>query len=382
MFMEHLNRRHFLKTGATAMAAGLVSQTARPLLAAAEPEVPKGKINLEYRTLGKTDLKITTVAYGAMRTTDPAVLERALDLGINLVDTAHVYQGGNNEVMVGNVLKKRRKDAFLCTKIKPDNKKGMTRLFETSLKRLQMEYVDILYLHSVSQIDQIHDEAAMELFAQWKKAGKVRFIGFSTHSNEAELVQQASLDKFWDVILVAYNFKKEPALTEAIHQAAAAGIGIVGMKTQAGGYDTKALGNLSPHQAALKWVLQNPSVHTTIPSMTTFAELEEDVQVMGHKMGWRDRETLERYGQLIDQEYCRSCGACRESCPHGVNIPEINRCYMYLAGYRDFNLARTNYQELAPEIRQACADCGTCVAQCKYGIQLSQRMPQINQMFA
>jgi len=380
--MEQVNRRHFLKAGATAMAAGLVTPSVRPVWSATEPEKPQQKINLEYRMLGKTGLKVTTVAYGAMRTTDPAVLERALDLGINLVDTAYVYQGGNNEVMVGNVLKKRRKDAFLCTKAKPGSKKELQRQFETSLKRLQMDYVDILYLHSVSEIDQIHNAEAMEFFTQLKKEGKVRFIGFSTHNNEAELVRQAAEDKFWEVILVAYNFQKEPALTEAIHKAAAAGIGIVGMKTQAGGYDTKTLGNLSPHQAALKWVLQNQSVHTTIPSMSTFAELEEDVQVMGQKMGWRDRNTLERYGQLINQEYCRSCNACRETCPNGVNIPELNRCYMYLAGYHDFNLARTNYLELAPENREACGDCTECVARCKYGIQLSSRMPQINQMFA
>lgn len=380
--MDQVNRRKFLKAGATAMAAGLVTQSVRPAWSATEPEKPQQKINLEYRILGKTGLKVTTVAYGAMRTTDPAVLERALDLGINLVDTAYVYQGGNNEVMVGNVLKKRRQDAFLCTKAKPGSKKELQRQFETSLKRLQMDYVDILYLHSVNEIDQIHNAEAMEFFTQLKKEGKVRFIGFSTHNNEAGLVRQAAEDKFWEVILVAYNFQKEPALTEAIHKAAAAGIGIVGMKTQAGGYDTKTLGNLSPHQAALKWVLQNQSVHTTIPSMTTFAELEEDIQVMGQKMGWRDQQSLERYGQLIDHEYCRSCNACRVTCPNGVNIPELNRCYMYLAGYRDFNLARTNYLELAPENRQACGDCAECVARCKYGIQLSRRMPQINQMFA
>lgn len=380
--MEKLDRRKFLKAGSAAVAAGLVTQKSAPLFGATGAETQKGKIKLEYRTLGNTGLKVTSVGYGAMRTSDPAVLERALDLGINFVDTAHVYQGGNNEVMVGNVLKKRRQDAYVCTKVKGDSKKDLTRLFETSLKRLQMDYVDILYLHSLKSIRHLQNEDAMELFTKWKKEGKVRFIGFSTHKNEAELVLQASKDKFWDLILVAYNFKKEADLTDAIHKAAAAGIGIVGMKTQAGGYDTGDLGNISPHQASLKWVLQNQSVHTTIPSMTTFAELEEDIQVMGHKMGWRDQKTLKRYGQLIDRAYCRSCGACLATCPHGVDIPEINRCFMYLEGYRDFNLARTNYQELPLELRNACASCDACVASCKYGIKLAQRMPKAVQMLA
>ena len=351
------------------------------------------KLNLEYRTLGKTGLRVTIVGYGAMRTTDSAVLQRALDLGINFVDTAHGYQDGNNELMVGKVIAPRRKEIILCTKIPaadkgrfrqylPDSttKSKMEDWFETSLQRLKTDYVDILYLHNSKTIDDIHNEAANELFSKWKTEGKIRFMGFSTHSNEAELLEQAAKDKFWDVILVAYNFKKEEALTKAVQAAAAAGIGIVAMKTQAGGYKTDALGDVSPHQAALKWVLQNPAVHTTIPSMTTFAELEEDVQVMGQKMGWHDRKILHRYSQAIDKHYCRSCGACIETCPHGMDSPELNRCLMYYQGYGDLNLARTSFNALPFETK--CVSCSYCRAQCKYGIDLASRMALIPELFA
>ncbi len=378
--MKRFTRRHFIRN--TGAIAGGVWIT-RSGLSNAKTNQKSDKIVPEYRTLGKTGLKVTTIGYGAMRTTDAAVLERALDLGINIVDTAYVYQGGNNEIMVGNVLKKRRKDVILCTKIKPDKEKDMIRMFEESLQRLQTDYVDILYAHSFKKIDHLHNEIIMNLFQRFKKEGKVRFIGFSTHSNETELVNQAAEDRFWEVILVAYNFEKEKELTPAINKAGAAGIGIVGMKTQAGGYETESMGRLSPHQAALKWVLQNPNVHTTIPSMVTFDQLEENIQVMGKKMGWNDRKILNKYGQGIDKRYCRSCGMCVDTCPNGVDIPEVNRCYMYADGYNDPNLARTNYRELSnSENAEKCQNCDVCVATCKYGINLKNRMPSMNQLLA
>jgi len=377
--VHRFDRRDFMRKSTFALAAGWLSNRVSPVLAASEKNKQKQPVNLEFRTLGKTDLRVSTVGYGAMRTTDPSVLEKALDMGINFVDTAYIYQGGNNEKLVGSVLKGRRKDVILCTKIKPNSRKKMAEMFETSLRRLQTDYVDILYLHSLKEISDLYHEPAMELFMQWKKAGKIRFLGFSTHKNETVLLSQASKDKFWDVILVAYNFKKEKALTRAVDQAAGAGIGIVGMKTQAGGYETKEMGGLSPHQAALKWVLRNPNVHATIPSMVSFAQLEENVRVMGRKMGWYDRKTLEYYSHSIDLRYCRTCGACKGTCPSGVDIPEVNRCFMYYEGYRDRELALANYDDLLPEHRaDKCGNCPTCQARCKYGIDLARRMRQIN----
>ncbi|MEE4312212.1 MAG: aldo/keto reductase [candidate division KSB1 bacterium] len=377
--MKKLNRRSFMKKGSTMVAGGYIAGSTMDLLGTTDSDEKENKNPVNYRILGNTKLKVSEVGYGAMRTKDAAVIQYALDLGINFIDTAHVYQGGNNEILVGTVIAPRRKDVILCTKIRRGDKKELIRDFETSLKRLRTDYVDILYYHSMKNISHIHDDVAMELFSQWKKEGRIRFTGFSTHSNEAELLNQAAEDKFWDVILVAYNFKKEKELTDAINKAAAAGIGIVAMKTQAGGYKTEEMGSLSPHQAALKWVLQNQNVHTTIPSMATFDELEEDIQVMGQPMGWRERKTLYHYGESIDRRYCRSCGACKSMCPNGVDIPEVNRCYMYLDGYRDAELAHVNYGSLSvAHNARSCESCDKCSAQCKYGIDLEKRMPAMN----
>ncbi|MBN1153780.1 aldo/keto reductase [candidate division KSB1 bacterium] len=387
--MSKIDRRNFIRKSSEIVAGGFVANTLLQHIERSEQQQVTSKTKeeskpvLEYRTLGKTGMKVTAVGFGAMRTTDAAVLAQAVDLGINFVDTAHGYQGGNNERMVGEVLKGRRKDAFVCTKLKISSIENMKSDLETSLKRLQMDYVDVLYMHAARSIDVIQNEDYMKLYEQFKKEGKARFIGFSTHSNEATLLSQAAKDKFWDVILVAYNFQREEALTKAIKEATDAGIGIVAMKTQAGGYETKEMGNISPHQAALKWVLQNPNVHTTIPGILTFDELNEDFQVMNSKLGWNDRKTLYHYGKAIKGKYCTGCNACKDQCPYGVDIPELNRCYMYYEGYRDQEFARANFAEIKADFHASkCMLCDECSVTCVNGINLTERMRNINKLLA
>ncbi len=185
--------------------------------------------------------------------------------------------------------------------------------------------------------------------------------------------------------MTVYNFKSDPSLKEAIARAAKAGVGIIAMKTQAGGYETKELGDISPHQAALKWVLQDLNVAAAIPSMVDLDQIKENTQVMHMdlKLSQVDRRILERYGQAIAPYYCHRCGGCAATCPQGVDIPTVNRCLMYAEGYRDLDLARTTYAELPRTVSAAaCANCSTCVAQCARGITIAQQMRRAQALFA
>jgi hypothetical protein len=134
-----------------------------------------------------------------------------------------------------------------------------------------------------------------------KEQGKVRFFGVTTHKNQVEVLGALveDRDRFFDTVLVAYNFKSGRAETEAIARAARAHIGVIAMKTQAGGYATDALSSVSPHQAALKWVLGNSDVTAAIPSMRDMGELREDTAVMGMPFGHADRDVLQRYGAAV-----------------------------------------------------------------------------------
>ena len=334
------------------------------------------KPKVTYRILGKTGMKVSTVSIGAMRATDAAVLHKALDLGINYIDTARSYQDGKNEKLVGKVLKTRRNETYVATKIPPGNKlKYYVQQMETSLKSLQTDYVDVLFLHNLKRRDQVMNELAMEAFARFKKEGKTRFVGVSTHSNEAEVVNAAVESKFWDVVLVKFNFESTASVKEALKKASAASLGVVAMKTQAGGYKHPDMGDLSPHQAALKWVLQHPYVHTTIPGMVTIQQVVENAKVMGSGMSWHDRKTLDRYAKAIDQIYCRMCGACERTCPKQVAISDVMRCMMYAEGYGDLPLGQGAYRSLPVSVSAAqCMSCTRCAAQCANGLKIGQRM--------
>jgi len=386
---NRFNRREFIdKSAKTTLAVGLTFPWIRTKKILASTTHQDGvqavkTPTLEFRTLGRTGLKVTTVAYGAMRTREPAVIHRAIDYGLNYIDTAHCYMDGYNEIVVGKVLKTRRKETFIATKVHNDSVDKMMASIEASLKSLQTDYVDVIQLHNLKEVSQIKDERAMEALQRMKKEGKARYIAFTTHRNQIELIKAAIPMNFYDVILVAYNFKSPKELGIVIQDAAKAGIGIVGMKTQAGGYQNHKMGNLSPHQASLKWVLQNPGVATTIPSMVTYGQLDENIQVMGSKMGWRDRKTLHKYDQSIDSVFCRMCDDCQGTCPKGVDVLDVNRCLMYAEGYRDTGLAHSQYQTIPFAKRpNACLTCQTCQVTCSYGLNVHAKMKQALKTFA
>jgi hypothetical protein len=211
----------------------------------------------------------------------------------------------------------------------------------------------------------------------------VRFFGVTSHTNQAEVLHALvdDPDRFFDTALVAYNFGSTAKVREAIARAAGEEIGIIAMKTQAGGYATEALGPISPHQAALKWVLQDRHITATIPGMRNMAELREDTAVMGMRFGYLDKAILKRYGAAIQPYYCRMCGSCQATCPRGVEISTINRCLMYAEAYGSDRLARTTYSEIPSRASAAvCLDCADCKARCIHGLDIAAKMERARKL--
>jgi aryl-alcohol dehydrogenase-like predicted oxidoreductase len=113
-------------------------------------ETAGSAVKLDYKVLGRTGLKVTTVGFGCMITSDGSVIERAADAGINYFDTARGYSHGNNERMVGAALGAKRKQVVLSTKTHAPDKAGMQQHLEQSLRELNTDYIDIWYLHGRS----------------------------------------------------------------------------------------------------------------------------------------------------------------------------------------------------------------------------------------
>jgi aryl-alcohol dehydrogenase-like predicted oxidoreductase len=386
------SRRRFLAAGLALPAAASASRSEEqnqttPSRPAIRP--PSTGPSFTYRTLGKTGLKVTSVGFGCMITSDGSVVERAADIGITYFDTARGYQGGNNERMVGAALKRKRKDIVLSTKTHAGSKDEALRDLDTSLKELGTDFVDIWYLHAKTAPNQVTDDL-IEAQQIAKKAGKIRFAGVSTHSGQKELMPALAKNPNVDVILTSYNFTMEPFMPTVIEEAAKAGKGIVAMKVMAGGIrrlqpndpNRARLGREGAMLSALKWVLQNPNVNTTVPSMTDMDQLDENLKAMKDAFGENDRKLLAMHLERISPLYCRMCGQCDGQCRQGLPVADVLRFLTYADGYGEFGLGRERFQELGAEQQSVkCSECPGCTVQCPYGVRVAGRLTRAQELF-
>jgi predicted aldo/keto reductase-like oxidoreductase len=383
------SRRNFLVAGIGLPAIASASRSTSP-----EPQAPAKRasdIRFEYRALGKTGLKVTSVGFGCMVTSDGSVVQRGADLGITYFDTARTYSGGNNERMVGAALKGKRNSITLSSKTHGATRQEALDNLDTSLKELGTDHLDIWYLHGKTKPEDVTDDL-IDAQQTAKKAGKIRFAGVSTHAGQPVLVPWLAKNPQIDVILSAYNFTLEPAVTAVLEQAAAAGKGVVAMKVMAGGFRSIKPGDPAYAKlkqdggllAALKWAMRDPKVvHTTIPSITDNDQLDENLTAMQQPYGPAEAKLLAERLDLIRPLYCRTCGQCDGDCRQGLPVADILRILTYADGYGQFALGRERFLELAPEHTSVkCADCPGCTVQCPHGVNVIERLTKAQELFA
>ena len=386
------SRRSFLASG---LALPVVASATRSEQAPtpAKPQSPAKALSsgpeLRYKILGKTGLKVTSVGFGCMVTSDGSVVERAADLGITYFDTARNYQSGNNERMVGAALKKKRKDLVLSTKTEGHTKEEALAQLDTSLQTLGTDFVDIWYLHAKTKPEDVTD-GLIEAQQIAKKAGKIRFAGVSTHSGQKELIPFLTTNPNVDVILTQYNFSMEPFMNDVIDAAAKAGKGVVAMKIMAGGFRRPQPGNVVQEKlkrdgamlAALKWVVKNPNVHTTVPSMTDMDQLDENMRAFGQPFAAADEKILALQLDHIRPMYCRMCGECEGQCRQGLPVADVLRFLTYADGYGQFALGRERFLQLdAAHTAVRCNECPGCTVECPYGVHVAQRLIRAQDLF-
>src|ERR1035437_1244848 len=387
------NRREFIVK--PILWAGTASVLAKTNLLLASPTLETAASPILQRTLGKTGLSLPVVSMGVMNADVPGLLRRAYELGIRYFDTAAGYQNGRNEEMVGRVIKEMgvRDKVVIATKQPSRNhsqsaaeaKMRFIEGVEGSLKRLQMGHVDILYHHAVDSVEDARAEGPLEALQSLKKDGKTRFIGLSTHKTVDVLSEAIRLNLF-DVGLVMLNYTMahDAGILSTIERAAKSGIGIVAMKTQAGGTvrpDAKLPKTLPPvsQTALLKWVLNHEFVTTAIPGFSTYEHLEQDFSV-AQNLAYTDEE--ERF--LADRtfsaqaEFCQQCGQCKEDCPEHADIPALMRSHMYAVQYGNAGRARELLASVAAgRGLDACDGCASCVVACRNNVQIGRKIAHL-----
>ena len=391
--LESWNRRDFIAKPLSWLAAsrlfGAFDLFAQPPFA--EPEII-------HRTLGKTGISLPIVSMGVMNASIPGVVRRAYERGMRHFDTAAMYQQGRNEEMLGSVIKELavRDKVTIATKIfiipprrrAPTCKEEMRAIFEGSLKRLQMDHVDILYYHSADSDEEARLEGPIETLRELKKQGLTRFTGISTHS-PVEVLTEITKSGVFDVALIPINYTMahEQAYLDAISAAAKKGIGLVAMKTQAGGTgnpDKKLPRNLPPESqsALLKWVLRNENIATAIPGFTTYDQLDQNFAV-ARGLAYTDKEKVFLADKTFtaEAEFCLQCGQCKPDCPYQVEIPALMRSHMYAVQYANKELTHDTLASIdAGHGLDACSTCAFCKAKCRNTVNIARKIYDLKEI--
>jgi len=353
-------------------------------------------IRMERRVLGRTGWEVSAISFGAIKLPRASqkecteVLNRALDLGINFVDTADCY--GDSEEKIGKALEHRRNEFYLATKIDQRDGRGARKTLERSLERLRCDTIDLIQLHDCR--DSGYDRAiapggAVEELKKAQSEGKVSEIGITVHSSINTMRRAIESGEF-ATIMVAYNLlDRERVGTEVIPSAHEHGMGVICMKPLAGGRlaDARELttlkeGETSLAQAALQFILSNDMVTCAIPGMTKVSELEQNIKVAEEfrKLSPQEvRELVQRVGD-VGKDFCRNCGYCLP-CPQEINIPDVFRFEGYYTRYGMKEWAREQYAALDVKVEE-CAECEQCMEKCPYGLDIPRLLKKAAQVLA
>ena len=361
----------------------------------------KGSRIQSYGRLGRTEWPVSDVVVGTgpLRGEKGAEIVRtALQRGVNYIDTSPDYSASGSEQLVGEAISGfPRESFFLATKwCTPTGhlpagtpvEKYKEVVYE-SLGRLGVDYVDLVHVHSCDETDRLLDPNVHEAFAQLKAEGRVRFLGFSSHTPKLVEVAQAAIDSGqFDVMMLAYHHGIWPEISEVVRRAREEqDMGVVAMKTLKGAKHHGLAGfqneSDSYAQAALKWVHSDPQISCAVISFFEMQHVDEYLASSGQRVQIEDLAVLEKYDRLSSGEYCSPhCGACLDSCPENVPINDVLRYRMYFEDYRSERQAMELYAQLETNAA-ACSGCAApCAGSCPFGIPIQEKLQGAHELLS
>jgi predicted aldo/keto reductase-like oxidoreductase len=399
-------RREFVKTvglaGLAVAGAGVPGAIAAP----EQPAGPAKDATMPKRKLGKTGVDVSILNLGCMFDTinNQLLLKQALKWGVTFWDTAESYGNNLSEEGLGRFFARNpeaRKEIFLVTKLQP---KGgdFTKRLDKCLKRLQTNYVDLFFIHSVTGIGDM-TPAFKDWAAEMKKAGKIKFFGFSTHTNMEDCLLGAAKLDWIDAVMTTYNFQvmNTPKMQEAVAACVKSGVGLVAMKSQAGRPGPQQTASeaklemaerflargFTDKQAKLKVVWENPHIASICSQMPNLTILSANVAAARDqtKLAREEFESLGQYALETKEGYCAGCGKiCQEAVAGAVPVNEVMRCLMYHRYYGEPELARLTFAGLPEEVRQRLAEVDYTQAEqaCPQGLAIAALMRQAMEMLA
>jgi len=324
------------------------------------------------RPFGQSGIDVPILSFGGSLNTSLSilVLRQAVKWGVTYWDTANTYMGGRSEKGMGKYFEKfpaDRKRIFLVTKTHAWDTDGMSQDLNLSLERMQTDYIDLFFMHSVRSGSELTD--VKKAWAEKQKAaGKIRLFGFSTHSNMEACMLTASGLGWIDGIMMRYNYRlmHTAEMQRATDACAKAGIGLTAMKSQGGGQvktdsetELKLAGRFlkkgfTDAQAKLKSVWENPNIASICTEMPSMTQLMSNVAAAMDKTKFSAREMnlLEQYARETRSDYCTGCvDICEPVVAEKIPIGDVMRYLMYARSYGDRHRARASFQKIPLRIR-------------------------------
>jgi predicted aldo/keto reductase-like oxidoreductase len=398
----NFSRRDFIRTaGAAGLGSVLVPLSSlTPAHGSSSTKVSEQMI-VPTRPFGKTGVKVSILSLGGvLRSSDLLIFRQAFKMGVTYWDTSDSYGWGKNERAIGKYFAKfpnDRKKVFLVTKAATSDPQKLAEKLNTSLQRMNTSYVDLYFIHYVSDAEnELTDE--VKAWAEKAKAkGRIRFFGFSAHKNMENSMLAAAKLGWIDGIMMSYNYRLmvKNKMKRAVDACVKAGIGLTAMKTQAAfsAYFYASIGSetddalkmtesflkkgYAAEQAKLKVVWENPNIASICSAMPNMTILQANVAAAMNKknLSGGDKQRLEQYAQQTAPGYCAGCAnICEPAVDLDIPISDILRYSMYNHSYGDRDTALTLFNALPTDIKANIlkADYSKAEKDCPQKIQIGK----------
>ena len=360
------------------------------------------KLGVETSLLGFGCMRFPTNAEGKIdRELAEAMMDKAIAAGVNYIDTAYPYHGGESELFVGEVLKKYDRDSFyLATKLPlwaVHSLEDVDKLFNEQLGKLQTDYVDFYLMHAMngSRWREMLEMGVVKRLEELKEEGKIRNLGFSFHDSY-EAFEEIINYRDWDFCQIQLNYMdvNDQAGMKGYKLAEEKQVPLVIMEPIKGGMLANYGGDIADifhaldkdasfASFALRWVGSLPNVKVVLSGMSTMEQVEDNLKTFGDfkPMSEEELETVDKVVSILNnrvQNGCTGCSYCMP-CPAGVNIPKNFRIWNTYHMYQNYNTVKWNWEHEMPDSERAnkCIECGMCESICPQALQIREDLKRV-----
>jgi predicted aldo/keto reductase-like oxidoreductase len=327
-------------------------------------------MNMKRIVLGSTGIEITRLGFGGIpiqrvdETQAVEVILYALERGIDFIDTSRVYT--TSESRIGKALKETDKKAVVATKSFDRSADGIRRDIETSLKELQLDYIDLYQCHGISNEEEYRmvtaPDGALSGLLKAKEQGLIGHIGITGHN--LDLLEKVLDDGLFETIMICFSFLEPAAIEKVIPKALKKEVGIIAMKPFSGGV-------IEAPEIALKWVLSFPNI-LVLAGVEEKRLIDQNWEIFQSTYGMTDEEKrkLNEISKEFDRKFCRRCDYCQ---PCTAEIP-----IQFVLGLRSMvkrmgpAMLKSPMFEKMREKAANCTECGECTERCPYGLPIPE----------